>query len=88
MSFQDNLDLLSMAELFTVYCQKNDYRIEKKDDTGVVAIVDKGFLTVEYYVTGCYNSGRNEMIIDIGLLEELKKFVELLQGKTQENSVF
>jgi hypothetical protein len=89
MSFQENLELLSMADDFKIHkTEQGGYIIENKEKSGLMASIESGFLNVTYYVTGCYNSGVDYMPIDIKQLEELREFVRLLQGKGKQNEAF
>jgi hypothetical protein len=83
MSFQENLELLSKADKFKITERHNDYIIEKKDYEGknLIAEVDGESMKVKYYLSNCQNSIWDELPIDIDELEELKRFVELLQGR-------
>ena len=89
MSFQENLELLSMADDYKIQkTEQGGYIIENKVKGGLMASVENGFLDITYYVTGCYNSGVDYMPIDIEQLEELREFVRLLQGKGKQNEAF
>lgn len=90
MSFQDNLELLSKSDKFEIRERHNSYVIEKKDYAGknIMAEVDGETMKVEYYLSNCQNSAWDELPIDIKELEELRRFIELLQGKRREDEAF
>ena len=73
MSFQDNLELLSMANKFKIDKRDGNYYIESLNYGGIVAVIESGFFEVNYYVSGCYDSGTDLMSINIKELEEIRK---------------
>ena len=81
MRFEENLELLSKVDEFEITKCNNGYIIENKIDKSIMVEVRNGFFDVNYYVTGCYNSGKDFKLIDMELLEKLREFVELLKGK-------
>lgn len=81
MRFKENLELLSKADKFEIHECENGYIIEDKIDKSIMVDVQNGFFDVNYYVTGCYNSGKDFKLIDMELLERLREFVGLLKGK-------
>lgn len=85
MSFQENLELLSMADKFRIDKRDDKYYIENIEYGGIVAVVEGGFFNVDYYVSGCYDSGTDLMHINIKELEELREFIRLLQGSKRKD---
>lgn len=74
---KDKLNLLSFVEKFKVEkCEDDTFRIEHKD--GYVGAYINSDETIEYYITGCYNSGVDWVEIDVEALFELKKFCGLM----------
>lgn len=77
---KEKLDLLSYARDFEVVKISNDtyneYEVTAKNG-GIKAFISEDG-DIEYYVTGCYNSGDDDIWIDIEELQKLKEFCELL----------
>jgi hypothetical protein len=71
----DKLELLSMA---------NDFTITKKEETYEISIGDLEANIegekISYYVTGTYDSGMSAHEIDIDDLKKLMKFCKLMIG--------
>ena len=70
------LELLSLAERFTIKKDNDDYNIESKMDN-ISAIIDKNN-EITYFVTGCYDSGIDWISFDGKEFEKLKQFCELM----------
>lgn len=75
--FENKLNLLSLAEDFSVKKSYEGYEIEMKDEN-LAAIINKDDKSISYFVTGCYNSGRDWLEIDKVNFESLKSFCELM----------
>ena len=74
---KEKLELLNYTRDFEVVKISNDeYEVTTINTNFKAFICSDG--SIEYYVTGCYNSGNDEMYIDIEELEKLKAFCELL----------
>lgn len=68
------LELLSLAKEFTISKNKDDMYIVGIGDLEAVIEGD----SIEYYITGIYNSGVNSCEIEIEELNKLIKFCNLM----------
>ena len=73
----DKLELLALANKFTVSKNGNSYHI-LHNDADLSAEIDGNMVDIIYSVTGVYNNGSDYADIDMQALEELKKFCELM----------
>ena len=69
------LDLLDFSKGFHIKKEDSFYKVSHEDDDLVAYIGGK---EVEYYISGCYNSGINLKQIDVEAFRRLVKFCEAI----------
>lgn len=76
----DKLELLSMAENFMIKKKSGDYegQYEVEHKVAEVGAIINPDRSVEYYVTGVYNSGCDWAEIEMDALMDLKRFCEFM----------
>lgn len=72
----DKLELLNLSKNFSVTKKDDGFEVESTTDNIAAFISNDKKIT--YYVTDCYDSGRDWIDFDINELEKLKKFCELM----------
>jgi hypothetical protein len=75
------LDFLELSKDFTVNKEENSYKVSHNQDDLVAYITNK---SVEYFVSGCYNSGCDLQEININAFRRLVKFCELIIKMEEE----
>ena len=87
MSIKSKLDFIASCSDFDISKHGDEYRVTfivpSEYDTDLVAFI-KPSGDIEYAIEGVYNIGCNYASIDIGALEELKTFCEML---VKENNI-
>lgn len=72
----EKLELLSLAKSFEVKKTSDGFDVTMEGSELAACIAENG--DIEYFRTGCYNSGCDWMEIPVDELQKLKNFCELL----------
>lgn len=72
----DKLELLDLGKNFSVTKRDDGFEVESREENIAAFISNDKKIT--YYVTGCYDSGRDWIDFDIEELTKLKNFCELM----------
>lgn len=71
----EKLELLALADMYRIVKSEEGYFIYD-DDNELCAFICCN--VVEYYVSGCYNSGVDLVEINMEALMDLKRFCEMM----------
>ncbi len=76
MKIEDKLKMLDLFKNYYINKINDNYVIEHKSENIMAKIENMN--SVKYYITDCYNSGIDELSINIYVLKELEDLVNIL----------
>lgn len=77
-AINSKLELLALADMYRIVKSEEGYFIYDDDNELCAFVYGTNEECIEYYVSGCYNSGVDLVEINMEALIDLKRFCELM----------